>query len=122
MASTVSRTPFTTETIPSGTPASLKTFASSIALRLVVKTKPSEQWRIMRRLREEASERVTFGFRIETLYELWRATGDRKHLEEAHALLEFGRAHSPPEAAETILAKNPLHRAIMKAWAEGDDG
>ncbi len=27
--------------------------ASSIALRLVVKTQPSEQWRIMRQLREE---------------------------------------------------------------------
>jgi len=48
---------------------------------------------------------------------LFKATGDRAHIEEAHRLLCYVRDHAPEECREAMIEKVPLHREIMAAHA-----
>jgi tetratricopeptide (TPR) repeat protein len=59
--------------------------------------------------------------RMETRFALFRALGDRVHLEEAHRLLTEVRVHSPPESRTTMLERVPLYRDILEAWASRRD-
>ena len=52
---------------------------------------------------------------------LWRATGDREALDEAHRLLLSLRDRVPPEHREGFMTRVPLHREIAAAW-EGHRG
>ncbi|MHC4954869.1 MAG: tetratricopeptide repeat protein [Planctomycetota bacterium] len=49
-------------------------------------------------------------------YVLWRATGDRAHLEAAKVLLDAQVQHAPEEYRESMLQNVRLHREIMGAW------
>jgi len=51
-------------------------------------------------------------------YMLWKATGDRRHLQEAMRLLGHLVEHAPEEYRESMLDKVRLNREIMEAWAE----
>ena len=53
--------------------------------------------------------------RMEALFLLWRATGERPHLEEARRLLDHLVDHAPEECREAMLANVPLHREIAAA-------
>jgi tetratricopeptide (TPR) repeat protein len=66
----------------------------------------------------EHGDRMGHGERMEARFLLWRATRDVAHLEAAHRLLEHAVAHAPAGKRETMIAKVPLHRDIMAAWAE----
>jgi len=50
--------------------------------------------------------------RLHARHLLWKATGDRVHIEDAWQLLDHLRAHAPEECREAMIAKVPLHRAI----------
>ena len=47
---------------------------------------------------------------------LWRATGDRGHLEEARRLLDESVAHVDDETRQSMLTNLRLNREIMAAW------
>ena len=49
---------------------------------------------------------------------LWRATGDRAHLEEAKRLLDEHLARNPPEYHEGMLVNVPINREIVAACKE----
>jgi tetratricopeptide (TPR) repeat protein len=49
---------------------------------------------------------------------LWKATGDRGHLEEAYQLLTHLRDHAPEEYRESMIENVPLHKEIMEAWRD----
>jgi tetratricopeptide (TPR) repeat protein len=51
-------------------------------------------------------------------YALFRATGDRTHLREAHRLLAEGVEHAPATHRESMVENVPLHRDIDRAWRE----
>jgi serine/threonine protein kinase/tetratricopeptide (TPR) repeat protein len=53
--------------------------------------------------------------RLETRFLLWRATGDRAHLEEAHRLLIHLRDHAPAESRESLMRGVWLHREVAAA-------
>jgi hypothetical protein len=59
------------------------------------------------------------GAQVEARFLLWKATGDRSHLEAAHELLVHRRDHAPPEHRETMIVNVPLHRDIQAAWDVG---
>ena len=50
---------------------------------------------------------------------LFRATGDRAHLEEAKRLLDESVAHVDEETRTSMLTNLRLNREIMAAW-EGE--
>jgi tetratricopeptide (TPR) repeat protein len=56
--------------------------------------------------------------RMEARFLLFKATGERAHLEEAHRLLGRLRDHAPEECRETMVSKVPLHGDIVAAWEE----
>jgi hypothetical protein len=62
-------------------------------------------------------ERATHAQRMEARFLLWKATGDRAHLEEAHRLLQEAVAHAPKERREAMLRDVPLHREIAGNWS-----
>ena len=55
---------------------------------------------------------------IDSHFALWKTTSDRRHLEEAHRLLERMRDHAPEEYRTSMIENVALHRDIMKAWEE----
>jgi hypothetical protein len=63
-------------------------------------------------------ERAKHCTRMEARYHLWELTHDKTHLIEAKRLLDFAVEHSPEEYRSSMLENVPLHRDIMKAWAE----
>ena len=52
--------------------------------------------------------RLRHAAKMEGRFLLWKATGDRSHLEVAHELLVHLRDHAPPEYRETMIVKVPL--------------
>jgi hypothetical protein len=52
---------------------------------------------------------------------LWKATGDRAHLEEAKRLLDESLANVPAECHEAMLTNLRGNREIMAAW-KGESG
>ena len=52
---------------------------------------------------------------------LFRATGDRAHLDEAKRLLDESLANVPEEYHESMLTNLRLNREIMAAW-NGESG
>ncbi len=75
-------------------------------------------------------ERLTAGERREARHALWKATGDRTHLEAAKTLLDAAVADVDEETRSTMLEGLRLNREIMAAWsvdtnasvASGDTG
>ena len=65
--------------------------------------------------------RISHRNRMTARYFLWKGTGDRTHLDEAHRLLMYLRDHSAPEYRETILERVPLHREICAAMGDRVD-
>jgi len=51
---------------------------------------------------------------------LWRATGDRGHLDEAKRVLDRLLENAPPDCRQAMIANVPLHRYV--AMATGDGG
>ncbi len=66
----------------------------------------------------ENEERLKTGERREALYLLWKATGDRAHLEEAKRLLDESVAHVDDDTRKSMLTNLRLHRDIVAAWEE----
>ena len=62
------------------------------------------------------AERLTPPDRMEACYLLWRATGERAHLEEAVGLLEATVADFDEETRAAALSNLRLHRDIETAW------
>ena len=60
--------------------------------------------------------RLSIDVRMEARFLLWKATGNRALLQEAHRLLVTLRDHMPPEYRETMIVNVPLHRDIQAAW------
>jgi len=60
--------------------------------------------------------RLKHAAKMEGRFLLWKATGDRSHLEVAHQLLVHLRDHAPPEYRATMIVNVPLHRDIQAAW------
>ncbi|MHC4339339.1 MAG: serine/threonine-protein kinase [Planctomycetota bacterium] len=56
--------------------------------------------------------------KLEIGYLLWKVTGDRAHLEEAHSLVSAMRNQAPEEYRQQMLEIVPLNREVTKAWAE----
>jgi tetratricopeptide (TPR) repeat protein len=67
---------------------------------------------------EAQQETFGVGEAMEARYALFRATGERVHLEEAHRLLTLLRDHAREQYRESMIANVPLHRDIMAAWEE----
>ena len=67
---------------------------------------------------EEHEERVPHETRTEARFRLWELTQDKAHLEEAHRLLSFMRDHAPEDCRDSMIENVPLHKDIMRAWAE----
>ncbi|MHC4940943.1 MAG: serine/threonine-protein kinase [Planctomycetota bacterium] len=59
------------------------------------------------------------GDSLQVRFALWKATGDRTHLEEANRRLGAQVAQAPEEYRESMIARVPLHRAIASAADEG---
>ena len=57
----------------------------------------------------------------EARFLLWKATGDRAHLEEAKRLLDESLANVPEEYHEAMLTNLRGNREIMAAW-NGESG
>ena len=55
-------------------------------------------------------------------YHLWRATGDREHLDAAKEVLDQFVRHAPPDARSSAETNVALHRSVMSDWRahEGD--
>jgi len=72
----------------------------------------------------EHEERLQAEERREGRYLLFRATGDRVHLEEAKRLLDETLAAVPEEYHESMCRNLRVNREILAAWREefGDDG
>jgi len=64
----------------------------------------------------EHEERLDAEERRSARFLLWRATGDRTHLEEAKRLLDESLANVPAEYHEAMLTNLRLNREIMAAW------
>ena len=69
----------------------------------------------------ENEERLEAEQRREARFLLWRATGDRAHLEDAKRLLDESLANVPEEYHEAMLTNLRLNREIMAAW-DGESG
>jgi tetratricopeptide (TPR) repeat protein len=71
----------------------------------------------------EHVERLSPGERQSARYLLFRATGDRTHLEEAKRLLDELLAKNPPEYHGSMCQNIGVHREILAAWREefGED-
>jgi len=63
---------------------------------------------------ESAQERIQHHVRAWARHRLWRLTGDREHLDEAHRLFLHARANAPGECAENIGTRQPTYRAIRE--------
>jgi tetratricopeptide (TPR) repeat protein len=61
---------------------------------------------------------MPFHERMHSRFLLWKATGKRHHLDEAHRLLIELRDHAPEEYRESMIENVPLNREIMQAWEE----
>jgi tetratricopeptide (TPR) repeat protein len=61
-------------------------------------------------------ERLSPGERLATRRMLWRATGDRSHLEEAKRLVDVSVAHVDAETRESMLTNLRVNREVMAAW------
>ncbi len=64
----------------------------------------------------EHDERLDAEERRQARFLLWRATGDRAHLEEAKRLLDESLANVPVEYHESMLTNLRVNREIMAAW------
>ena len=53
--------------------------------------------------------------RLDVHWALWKATGDKGHLEQARRLLEELRAHAPAEDRDAMLRRVPLYAEISAA-------
>ena len=51
-------------------------------------------------------------------FQLWKATGDRTHLEGARRLLDEALAREPEECREAMSRNLRLSREILAAWRE----
>ncbi|MHC4471173.1 MAG: tetratricopeptide repeat protein, partial [Planctomycetota bacterium] len=61
--------------------------------------------------------RLDHASKTEARFALWQATGEKRHLEEAHRLLEYLRDHAPSDCRDQMISGVRLHRAISEAWA-----
>ena len=52
----------------------------------------------------------------EARWHLWRATGDRTHLEEAKRLLDAALESAPEDSRDALANEVALHRDILAAW------
>jgi len=66
----------------------------------------------------ENDERLTAEERLNARWLLFRATGDRAHLEEAKRLLDESVAHVDEETRTSMLTNLRVNGEIMAAWAE----
>lgn len=66
----------------------------------------------------EHEERLSPGERQSARYLLFRASGDRTHLEEARRLLDELLAKNPPEYRQSMCTNLGVHREIQTAWRE----
>jgi tetratricopeptide (TPR) repeat protein len=64
----------------------------------------------------EHGSSMPFHDRIEGNFILWKATGNKNHLAEAHRLLLELREHAPEEYRESMIENVQLNREIMEAW------
>jgi serine/threonine protein kinase/tetratricopeptide (TPR) repeat protein len=72
----------------------------------------------------EHEDRLAADDRREARLLLWRATGDRAHLEDARRLLDEAMADVPEEGHESMVTNLRVNREIMAAWraeSGGDD-
>ena len=60
--------------------------------------------------------------RLEARYLLWRATGERAHLEEAKRLLDEAVAHVDDTTRHSMLTNLRVNRAITAAWNRDQSG
>jgi tetratricopeptide (TPR) repeat protein len=68
------------------------------------------------RVFEQFESRLRHQDKLEARMTLFKVTGDRAHLEAAHALLEHGRKHAPEEFRDSMVENVPLNREIMEAF------
>ena len=66
----------------------------------------------------QAEQHMHHEARTESRFLLFRATGDKEHIEAAHKLLTFRVEHTPEQYRETTITNVRLHRDIEKAWEE----
>ena len=66
----------------------------------------------------EGAKRLEHNARMEASFLLYKATGDKQHLEAAHDLLSFFVEHASEQYRESTLTNVRLHRDITKAWNE----
>ncbi|MHC4469426.1 MAG: serine/threonine-protein kinase [Planctomycetota bacterium] len=64
---------------------------------------------------DEHEPRLEFVARMQARFQLWKATGDRTHLEEAWRLHRHLVDHAPEEDRESMVENVPLHRDILAA-------
>ncbi|MHC5044743.1 MAG: serine/threonine-protein kinase [Planctomycetota bacterium] len=67
---------------------------------------------------EEQADAMRGEQRMRARFLLWRATGDRSHLIEAHRLLTHMHDHAPEDCRTPMIENVPLHRDITRAWEE----
>jgi hypothetical protein len=60
----------------------------------------------------ESAERAEFAQRMEALFLLWKATGEREQIETAHEMLQHLREHAPEEYRDSMVKNVPLYREI----------
>ncbi len=65
---------------------------------------------------DECIEELDHATKMETLFLLYRATGDTSRLKGAYDLLFLLHKNAPSECKETMLYKVPLHRDITAEW------
>lgn len=75
---------------------------------------PAEALRVLK----ERAGQLPVTARMEARFRLWQATREPNHLVEARRLLMHLRERTPPEHRRSMLENVPLHRDIVRAWAE----
>ncbi len=70
----------------------------------------------------ENAERVAVDERRDAYWLLFRATGDRAHLEDAKGLLDKSLAHVDDETRQSMLTNRCVNREIMAAWESARSG
>jgi tetratricopeptide (TPR) repeat protein len=77
---------------------------------------PGNDAEVAEKMLAEQSDRRSVLDRLHAGNQLWLATGNRDHLEEAHRMLMVLRDNAPEEDRDSMIENVPLHRDIMRAW------
>ncbi|MHC4955171.1 MAG: hypothetical protein ACYTGZ_15050 [Planctomycetota bacterium] len=64
---------------------------------------------------EEKKSQIPHHDKMEGHFVVWKSTGDKEHLAEAHRLLTFLVENAPEESRESMVENVPLHREIQEA-------